>query len=932
MSPQQKWEKPLLGELEWAADGKKVKYVILPRKAVQDEEGVSMFFEWLMEAWGLTVPKLCISVTGGAEDLVQMVPPKEFDPDEDLEAIPGKDETKLRKFKGVEKLKDPRKIEGSKDEKNWKEKGWTAKGWLEPKSGGDGVQSDELFNRLSLVLNRGVMRNAKEAGAWVISAGSRSGCTKMLGTGMLANNGGTGIGICLAAKMFSGKRDASGEFAGELADGFGKSGKPMENLLERLRSRDYKVNERGFAWATKTTKMYDLDLSTIAKGMPLNGSGLGVFPYMYRTGKWKGDVFVPSDDERVPKWKSIFNGGSPRNNHQLDKNITHWIFYPDSSSGPNGPGKCQWAEEVPFRLRFEQELSKKIPMVVLGIGGAEGTFENVLGAVRRKRNIIVVRSTGGRCDDIAMWIDRKNQWKINQETRANESVQSKSSRVAPGAEDEEFKYFEEKVEHAAEGAEAGGEPHKSGKKVHLLDPGMNEIINDGTLILYDPFKDNVDKVVQSINKCLRNSNKRDMDNNRDLDTLRQAWLRFLSYHYSALDQKTNARRLLYLSIGMNLLSTALAIVQTQLIVDGTIVATTSPGAEPNQLIYLSTIITPLLAGMIMNMRAKFNYDIKWLHLRVAAQRVKSEIYEYRARVNEYATVDSEVRVATSRGRTITDAMSEIDRSLTETEVQYLTLQVPTDYELMQELDKLKHIRPESLLTADSFLTDEDSIRLKSEKEDVKEDEMEDEVAIDPLDLHANQDNGTAQLTPDQYVLFRVLPEIAFYRSKLPAFFLQLRLYQMVIYILTGLSAMLAALGFQLWIPLTVQISTAANELLEARQLSKRLSHGNKALAMLNKNLLWWKSLSVVEKAAPMNVNQLVRSTEDALLAEVAGFVQSMESAKKKRGKKGDEGEEEEEEEDGGGGANRVAKTNAVNTDLVGAGDDRRFAKNAFQRI
>mmetsp|Transcript_46060 Transcript_46060/g.108560 ORF Transcript_46060/g.108560 Transcript_46060/m.108560 type:complete len:91 (-) Transcript_46060:11-283(-) len=87
------------------------------------------------------------------------------------------------------------------------------------------------------------------------------------------------------------------------------------------------------------------------------------------------------------------------------------------------------------------------------------------------------------------------------------------------------------------------------------------------------------------------------------------------------------------------------------------------------------------------------------------------------------------------------------------------------------------------------------------------------------------------------------------------------------------------------------ISAAVTGWMEFTSVAEKLSRYNSALVAFRNLLLWWNSLTQVEKASLAVVNNLVGTAENIICNEVNAWAAVQAEGKKEEG----EGEEEKEE-------------------------------------
>jgi len=150
---------------------------------------------------------------------------------------------------------------------------------------------------------------------------------------------------------------------------------------------------------------------------------------------------------------------------------------------------------------------------------------------------------------------------------------------------------------------------------------------------------------------------------------------------------------------------------------------------------------------------------------------------------------------------------------------------------------------------------------------------------------ADEDDGYSDLTPDRYIKFRLDDQLAYYRRRAVKWDRELKVCQSLAIIATGLGALLAAVQFELWLPLATAVGAAFGLYLEYMQVVNTLTKYNQAATNLEDVKQWWTALSESEKKQAESFNKLVEATEQILESEHESWVQHMHNALDKLYKK-----------------------------------------------
>lgn len=355
-------------------------------------------------------------------------------------------------------------------------------------------------------------------------------------------------------------------------------------------------------------------------------------------------------------------------------------------------------------------------------------------------------------------------------------------------------------------------------------------------------------------------------------------------------------------------------------------------AEFQGLLELSCALSPLLSTFVLTMNHRFNPVKRWATLQMAAQRARSEIYRYRTRVGQYSQqrnlrLRSLLRMAPGRQKPGTtgaqesndktelparelfaQALADLESEVRSSEIKMGSLHIPSDGTVEELLGSLYDARagthrqtwlpaskeravgarvraPQSfskVVPDDSKAADSSQLAVapgnKPKQVHTLRSVFEEHAATASLDWTAVDivaDNGIVFISAEDYVTFRLMPAIDMLTRKLPS--LEQRWSKMQIFTMVGslMSGVLGILGLRIWIPIVVALVSACEAVSYFEQDSARLTGANNSLCQLEKLLIWWQSLSMVQKRMKVNAEYLVEATEDAIEAETSAWTQGL---------------------------------------------------------
>ncbi|KAK3240686.1 hypothetical protein CYMTET_49488 [Cymbomonas tetramitiformis] len=125
------------------------------------------------------------------------------------------------------------------------------------------------------------------------------------------------------------------------------------------------------------------------------------------------------------------------------------------------------------------------------------------------------------------------------------------------------------------------------------------------------------------------------------------------------------------------------------------------------------------------------------------------------------------------------------------------------------------------------------------------------------------DDGRSKLSPEEYINFRSAKLMGAYERKALTQDKFLKRYLLSIYLLSGISSILAlSPDTQVYVAVTIAFSVAFASLIEASGYAVKLGAFNRAATELRNTIAWWRALSPIEQANPQNFADLVKKTEN----------------------------------------------------------------------
>jgi hypothetical protein len=320
-------------------------------------------------------------------------------------------------------------------------------------------------------------------------------------------------------------------------------------------------------------------------------------------------------------------------------------------------------------------------------------------------------------------------------------------------------------------------------------------------------------------------------NSLNKSLLEDAWRLFCVYDRSAIETQKRFLNFRITILCLVVVATILVVVKSQFWGDVDL-----KKADINQILtskegflYFLVIMSPIVVSVLLAASVKFDRGMNWILLRASAEAVKKEIYCFRT-MGVYEKKDSDMRLA--------QAIQIVADRLMKTQVNRSGL----------ALDKRLEIGSKQFLEA---------IQASTSSKD---------------------SNPLSALTTEQYLEYRLIDQLSWYRRKTLKIDRQWQLLQWLIYVLGGLGAFLAATHAEIWIAITNAIATALASFLDLKQLDTTLMSYNQAACNLENLLCWWHALTDEARKERENIEKLVLNTERVIQAETTSWVQEMRDA------------------------------------------------------
>jgi hypothetical protein len=393
----------------------------------------------------------------------------------------------------------------------------------------------------------------------------------------------------------------------------------------------------------------------------------------------------------------------------------------------------------------------------------------------------------------------------------------------------------------------------------IPNPQLAEIIEDGRVCVF--ARDDTARELRQVLLRFLSDKPKDA-------LLNEAWREFATFDKNAGQQQTAFHTLQDAVLWVAVATTALALLHKAVLNPPTFADTSLPvlrspewlsslraslatasggGRPPIDWLRWPILALPIVTAVLVAAGNRFRPGNRWIFLRAAAEGIKREIFFYRTRAGAYGDNSGTTETAEE---TLAAKLADIKLKLARTEVNRLG---------MDGYDG--EIPPKHVLATGT------ATRKDATGENVS--------ASSPAGVAPEADDGLAFLKPNQYVVFRLQDQLAYYRKTTRRLDRQLTLYQIYIFAFGAVGSLLVAVGLDLWTALTSGLVATFTGILAYQQTENTLIKYNLSKADLEKILDWWTALDSEDKKDQANIDRLVTNTETALQGELTGWVQQM---------------------------------------------------------
>jgi hypothetical protein len=290
---------------------------------------------------------------------------------------------------------------------------------------------------------------------------------------------------------------------------------------------------------------------------------------------------------------------------------------------------------------------------------------------------------------------------------------------------------------------------------------------------------------------------------------------------------------------------------------------------PNIAVFVLASILTVLTGMTTFLKP----DRRWRELRAVAESVESEIFKFRTRTTQYQSVEKAERHA-----------------------------VETCFQGVIENARLTVVQTAALSGTAFSRKYPATVYMHGQNKDAtcKTIDYADFGRDTPVDIEHERlsDNHHSPMKPSKYVKARLIPMLSFYQARIPGKYRGLKITEVTLLFATASIAILAFSGGYTEQTLVVDASGETHQVgagpaswaaVVAGLISaimawqgfvgtdRKLNRYTTGILALQRHLLWWESLTPVEKVSMLNVNRLVSIGEAVKMDEVNAWADAKRS-------------------------------------------------------
>ena len=544
----------------------------------------------------------------------------------------------------------------------------------------------------------------------------------------------------------------------------------------------------------------------------------------------------------------------------LNVNLTHLLIF----------------EEESDRDYFDMVVQQSIPLGLLCAGGTNPLFRASVKALSNGNPLFVFKHTArtGHCFSSLIEYHADTQ---KGSTLKLEEVQSIEDRIQP-----QGKNVYEVLENFPDLCTA-------------IAHNWPENYNESCVLHIDPLRDRPKDLLMGIINVMASVHGAAIElggGKAEEDAVEYAWLMYA--HLKKIENKQRLYAVILKSLIAILAFFATCVASISIFMDyeydgSTVVSDT--------VLHACNIILPIILGICVTIYTTFSPTTKWACLTSAKARVESECFRYMCRVGAYrgGKKQSDHRIAfASTLQSIWDEVvsAEVVSNFPDKNAATIALSADEEKDYLFENLLSKHF----LITNNDIGKAKKPLAQQSRKITDRNTALVTPTALDILDkdieggvkeeIKAAETSGPRNgkpstglhgfkvLSGDEYIKYRLLPEMNRLERQTPGIISNLKLMQIAIIIASSGGAVLAVYRKEIWIPVLLAFAHLLDVTVSFRQWPLKSQRNGYMYTRLSQILLWWKGLTLIQQRVPFFKFQLVDRVEKLILSEVEMITQS----------------------------------------------------------
>jgi len=285
-------------------------------------------------------------------------------------------------------------------------------------------------------------------------------------------------------------------------------------------------------------------------------------------------------------------------------------------------------------------------------------------------------------------------------------------------------------------------------------------------------------------------------------------------------------------------------------------------------------VLPLVSSLLQSIMGMFSPVNKYAFLNMGAIHVASEIYKYRTRARRYNPHHHQNPSSLTQGGGVGSSSAERHNrpQASRAQAAFASALEHLEGAAVADMTQSSLVLP-SPEDFRKWLPQRNRQTQSQERGWQPEDLPQPEAALALDDL-------VSPLNGSDYFQIRLLPLLVHFQHRSTSLWRLSRMLQVLTFLLTFASGVIAYLGLRLWVPVAVALASVLGSALEFGKVQTRLSNCNQAQLQLESLRKWWESLSLVKQRAHASKEALVDATEANADAEASVWAKAADVRKK----------------------------------------------------